>query len=381
MSTRQSPGGGGSRGGMRPLLVGAATVLWGAAVVYAFRSETLPLVLVLGLICGYAVHRFFLNQPDDAVPAMLDALRRLRGGDYTGSAGESGSEIPVPLASGLNELAGWLQHRRDCMNSLAPRVAQLAQQARRLQAGGAEASSKRELSENALTELRAAVEQVTASSAQAAQASRRADEVGDEGKVAMTEALGAIDRLNRELRDARAAVQQLDEFTGTIGGVLDVIRGIADQTNMLALNAAIEAARAGEQGRGFAVVADEVRSLAAKTQQSTKEIQSMVESVRERARAVVDVVVEGDNQARVCEQLIENACVALGGVAGEIAGIRGLNTTIEGFADQQSNVVGRLAGCLSVAAQTDRVGVPGEELRELVSALDGLAGELLETAN
>lgn len=378
MSTYQSPGGGESRRNMHPLLVGAGTLVWGLAAVFAFRAEALPLVLVLGFLGGYAAHRFYFRQPDNTVLPAAEALRGLRCGDYTVRPCDHNGEIPAPLASSLNEFAGWLQYRRDRLGALAARVTEIA---RRLPAGGAEPAGKRELIESALAELRAAVEQVSASSAQAAQASQRADEVGDEGKVAMTEALGAMDRLNGELRAARAAVQQLDEFIGTIGGVLDVIRGIADQTNMLALNAAIEAARAGEQGRGFAVVADEVRNLAGKTQQSTQQIQTMIESVRQRARAVVEVVVEGDTQAQVCEQLIENACVSLGGVAGEIAGIKKLNTTIEGFADQQARVVERLAGRLLVEEAAGAAGVSDRGLSELAEALDGLAGELLETAN
>ena len=235
--------------------------------------------------------------------------------------------------------------------------------------------------EGALSELRGWVEDVASRSTQTADASLQADKSAAKGKLAMTEALGAMDLLSSELGATRQAMHQLDGFITNIGGVLDVIRGIADQTNMLALNAAIEAARAGEQGRGFAVVAEEVRSLAGRTQQSTQEIQTMIEQVQHGARDVVNVVMEGDNQAKVCEQLIENACIALADVAGAIASIGQTSSKIERSASEQRNAVERLGeGLLDTHAGVD-IDAPDLELSELAKALDVLSGELAEAVN
>jgi methyl-accepting chemotaxis protein len=195
----------------------------------------------------------------------------------------------------------------------------------------------------------------------------------------MTEALGSMDMLCGELGNARQAMQQLDVHIDSIAGVLDVIRGIAEQTNMLALNAAIEAARAGEQGRGFAVVADEVRNLAGRTQKSTREIHEMIERVQSGARNVVGVVAEGDSQARICEELIETACVSLAEISGEISSINTLNTQIDQLASQQHEVVTRLGQWVQGFAQEQRQRMEHSGLSDMAAEIEELSGSFEAT--
>ncbi|WP_244086655.1 methyl-accepting chemotaxis protein, partial [Aeromonas caviae] len=128
----------------------------------------------------------------------------------------------------------------------------------------------------AVTEMSSTAQEVAASASNAASATSDAARESDAARGVVNSAIGSINRLVDEVHVAAGVIEQLAHETGKIGSVVEVIRGIADQTNLLALNAAIEAARAGEQGRGFAVVADEVRSLAGRTQQSTKEINEML---------------------------------------------------------------------------------------------------------
>ena len=142
----------------------------------------------------------------------------------------------------------------------------------------------------AVNQMSATAQEVARNAEQASASTQEADEQGSNAKVVTVEAMCAIDNLAQNVGDATRVINELEAESANIGQVLEVINGIAEQTNLLALNAAIEAARAGEQGRGFAVVADEVRTLARKTQQSTQEIQEMIEKLQDGARSAEGVL-------------------------------------------------------------------------------------------
>lgn len=142
----------------------------------------------------------------------------------------------------------------------------------------------------AMTEMTATVEEVARNTQSAADAAARASEEAESGRAVVSDTVGAIQKLVDELNQATGVMDSLKADSDSIGGVLQVIRNVSEQTNLLALNAAIEAARAGEHGRGFAVVADEVRTLASQTQKSTEEIQSMIERLQSRADDAVRVM-------------------------------------------------------------------------------------------
>jgi methyl-accepting chemotaxis protein len=185
-------------------------------------------------------------------------------------------------------------------------------------------------------EMAATVQEVANSASATASATHAAQQEANSGRKVVGETMDAIHVLAEEVQRAGAVIGRLEQDSEQIGSVLDVIRGIADQTNLLALNAAIEAARAGEQGRGFAVVADEVRTLASRTQQSTREIQEMIERLQEAAREAVQVMNVGTEQAQASVSQAALAGKSLDTIADAVSSINGMSAQIATAAEQQT---------------------------------------------
>jgi methyl-accepting chemotaxis protein len=194
----------------------------------------------------------------------------------------------------------------------------------------------------AMNEMSGTVQEVARNAADASNAADAADNEAKSGALVATEAIGGIESLVSEVNSAAHVIRNLEQDSENIGSVLDVIRGIAEQTNLLALNAAIEAARAGEQGRGFAVVADEVRTLASRTQQSTQEIQDMILRLQDGAANAVKVMEGAQNKAQVSSDSVEKAAESLAAIAGSVSAINDMNTMIASAAEEQSAVAAEM---------------------------------------
>jgi len=182
------------------------------------------------------------------------------------------------------------------------------------------------------------VHEVARNSNSAAVATQEATEQASYGRTLVNETAQTIRELAKEVENASVVIQQLAKDSNDIGSVLDVIKSIAEQTNLLALNAAIEAARAGEQGRGFAVVADEVRTLASRTQQSTQEIHGMIERIQTSANNAVTAMDRGCSQAQRTVDKATEADNALQEIRRAIESINAMNAQIATAAVQQSAV-------------------------------------------
>jgi methyl-accepting chemotaxis protein len=188
----------------------------------------------------------------------------------------------------------------------------------------------------AITEMSATVQEVAGNASGAANAAQSADNNARQGLAVMDNTLNTINQLSHEVNHVSAAMAELEHDTNRIGSVLDVIKNVADQTNLLALNAAIEAARAGDQGRGFAVVADEVRSLAKRTQDSTAEIQQIIEAVQQGAAKAMHAMKASQERTGVTLEMAGQAGQAIHQITQSISAILGMNMQIATAAEEQS---------------------------------------------
>ncbi len=235
----------------------------------------------------------------------------------------------------------------------------------------------------AMNEMSATVTEVSRNASSAATAAQEADDRAKEGCEVVNTTVQTINNLASEVERTSQVIENLKGDSISIGTVLDVIRDIAEQTNLLALNAAIEAARAGEQGRGFAVVADEVRTLASRTQQSTREINDMIERLQSGANQAVEVMEMGRAKAEESVEQAAKAGDALQAITGVVDNIRSMNIQIASAAEEQSstaeeinrNIVNISEVAQETAGGSQQTASASDELARLASDLQSQVGK------
>ncbi|MBU3069289.1 HAMP domain-containing protein [Aestuariicella sp. G3-2] len=276
------------------------------------------------------------------INAVVGALRDIAEGE-----GDLTRRLPVNSQDEVGQLAQWfntfIARVHNIISDFSATATELNGSATRLSNTAKETergvvSQQSEIQQvvAAVREMAAVVEDVAHNVTQTADNAEQADSEALEGNRVVTATMAQIESLSKDINDASEVIDKLQQETDNIGSVLDVIRGIAEQTNLLALNAAIEAARAGEQGRGFAVVADEVRTLASRTQSSTQEIQQMIERLQSGALEAVQMMAKGTSQASESVEHAEAASRSLDAITEGVSAIKDKTNQMASASEEQS---------------------------------------------
>jgi methyl-accepting chemotaxis protein len=323
-------------------------------------STQTTIIMLISIVVALIIARITLVGITRPLARVNEMLNIVASGDLSMKLDESGKDEFALLSRNCNLLIDSL---RNLIESIVNRSAQLAAAAEQTSAVTAQSTTAIEEQRNqveqaasATTEMSSTSQSVLSSANEALSEIKHADDEAERVKQISAVGRQTIEQLADEVESASQVINQLQQDSASIGGILDVIRGIAEQTNLLALNAAIEAARAGEQGRGFAVVADEVRTLASRTQESTSEIQTMIEALQTGAGKAVTVMDAGKAKATECVSQNEKADQALETITHAVHEAFDRSSQIATAAEEQSVVAHEISenleSIVTIAEQT-----------------------------
>lgn len=295
-------------------------------------------VFAFSLLCAWVLSGKIVTP----IVNLQRVMRELAQGNLNARAESDGSNELAMLSKDVNQTAEQLRSTVDQLMRISEEVASASTELAAVMTQ-AEANAQQELIEieqvaSAVNELASTADNVSSNATSADSTAREADGLAKSGLAIFKESAQASEHMSQALTDAAQVVQRLQSQSEQISNVVEVIRGVSEQTNLLALNAAIEAARAGESGRGFAVVADEVRMLAARTQKSTEEIQSIIEELQAQSGLANESMQVSLDMLSKNNELAQQANHALVGITESVADINDSNTQVATAAEQQSQV-------------------------------------------
>jgi methyl-accepting chemotaxis protein len=298
----------------------------------------LIIATVLTLLFAWLLTKSITQPIDSALKAAEDIAE----GDLTRTITVDGTDEAGRLLAAMLKMQSKL---RDTLQRISGSATQLASAAEELNAvtdesarGLSQQNNEIEQAATAVNQMTSAVEEVARNAVSTSEASKNATTSASDGRDLVQETVSAIERMSNDVQSTSTLIGNLADESRDIGKVLDVIRGLADQTNLLALNAAIEAARAGEAGRGFAVVADEVRALAHRTQQSTSEIERMIGSIQGGTEQAVNSMRSSTERAESTLNIAKGAGLALDTINSAVVEINERNLVIASAAEEQAQV-------------------------------------------
>ncbi len=349
-------------------------------------QSTLGIATIVALILGVLAAWVITRQITVPLGQTLVAVERVASGDLT-------HNLSVDRRDELGQLQGSIQRMtvglRELISGIGEGVTQIASAAEELSAVTEQTSAgvnsqKVETDQvaTAMHEMTATVQEVARNAEEASEAAVAADLQAREGDKVVNEAIAQIELLATEVGHSTEAMAELKRESDKIGSVLDVIKSVAQQTNLLALNAAIEAARAGEAGRGFAVVADEVRSLAQRTQKSTEEIEELISGLQNGTRQVATIMDNSRELTVSSVELTRRAGTSLESITRTVSAIQSMNQQIAAAAEEQSATAEEInRSVLNVrdvseqtSAASEETAASSVELARLGSHLQALVG-------
>ncbi len=354
-----------------------------AVISGAITSVSLVIAVIVIIILGLS--GWMITSTTRRIRGAALAMKEIAEGD-----GDLTRELPAEQDDELGELTNAFNRFRGKIHGLIGRVLgssqtiessanTLTELAEGTHRDVQQQQQRTEEAASALEQISQAMGRMMDSSASASQKADAADEQARQSKRQIDTTIDTINRLATEMGNAAQAADKLQQDSLQIGSVLDVIRGIAEQTNLLALNAAIEAARAGEQGRGFAVVADEVRTLASRTQQSTEEIQAMIEELQSNTGLVVSVIEKGQQIGSESVEQSRGAGESLDAISRLVNDIKELNARIAASVREQAEASRSIHGNVEeISSLSSRSAHSAEESLRHSRELHDLAQQMRE---